>query len=203
MGRTNPFSKRSSTRSRITNLNPLPLPNQHPNQEIEFQDPTALFKVKQFVAEQPSFTEPEPAPESRNAASHPTALSSTSSNIAASTEVEVTEEEMMDFTAALFSLPTIVWDKIPQRTTKQLTPFNRALYIYCNKKGIDPYDYFFDEFPLLLAGIGVCGGIYRDYKELYPKKEENKKKDAWKEDTVKYNVEKDKEGRDKKEDTVL
>jgi len=107
---------------------------------------------------------------------------------------EISEQDLMPLTEALWSIPVLIWDKLTPRTPKQLTPFNHALSIYCRRKGIDPYSMFFDEFPLVLATIGVGGGMYREYKELYPKKPKGSgKQEEWKEDTVTYNVEKKKE----------
>jgi len=79
------------------------------------------------------------------------------------------EQDCMMICSALFSIPSIVYDKIPLRTEKDLTAFNHQLYIYCVRKNINPFDYFFDEFGIVVAGITVCGGIVRDYKKEYGK----------------------------------
>ena len=84
--------------------------------------------------------------------------------------LDYSEEQLMSLTEAVFSIPSLVWSRLQVRTNSQLQPFNKALYIYCNRRGVDPFDWFFDELPLVLAGIGVFGGMYRDYREAYPKK---------------------------------
>ncbi len=75
----------------------------------------------------------------------------------------------MFITESVASLPSIFFPKVPLRTKEQLTPFNHQFYRYCKKKGINPFEYFFDEFGLAMAGMGLAGGIWRDYKEHYSK----------------------------------
>ncbi len=78
-----------------------------------------------------------------------------------------TEEDVMFLTENIASLPSIFFEKIPLRTNAQLQPFNHQFYRYCKKKGINPFEYFFDEFGLIVAGLGLASGIWRDYKENY------------------------------------
>lgn len=158
--RANPFSTDSSETLKTGNGSFEPLP--------EFEDPSTLFQVEQVTvsgigvqAEAPQDGTDETTPLVQDAVV-PQGIQGFS------------ETDLMSLSEALWSIPSLVWNKIPQRTTEQLTPFNKALYIYCMRKGIDPYEYFFDEFPLVLAVIGVGGGIYRDYRDAYPKKDKNK-----------------------------
>ncbi len=89
---------------------------------------------------------------------------------------DYTEEDLMFISESVASLPSIFFPKVPLRTKEQLTPFNHQFYRYCKKKGINPFEFFFDEFGLLMAGAGLAGGIWRDYKDNYgsARKEESK-----------------------------
>ncbi len=82
---------------------------------------------------------------------------------------DYTEEDVMFITESVVSLPSIFFPKVPLRTKEQITPFNHQFYRYCKKKNINPFEYFFDEFGLAMAGMGLAGGIWRDYKEHYSK----------------------------------
>lgn len=89
---------------------------------------------------------------------------------------DYTEEDVMFITESVTSAPSLFFPKVPLRTREQISPFNHQFYRYCKKKGINPFEYFFDEFGLVMAGLGVVGGIWRDYQEHYSKngKEETK-----------------------------
>lgn len=90
---------------------------------------------------------------------------------------DYTEEDLMFLTENITSMPSIFFDKIPLRTNAQLVPFNHQFYKYCKKKNINPFEYFFDEFGLAMAGLGLAGGIYRDYKENYGAKAKKESKE--------------------------
>lgn len=80
---------------------------------------------------------------------------------------DYTEEDVMFISESVASLPSIFFPKVPLRTKEQVIPFNHQFYRYCKKKGINPFEFFFDEFGLLMAGAGLAGGIWRDYKDNY------------------------------------
>lgn len=88
-------------------------------------------------------------------------------SISTSVPDDYTEDDVMFITESVASLPSIFLPKIPLRTQDQLIPFNHQFYRYCKKKGINPFEFFFDEFGLFMAGAGLAGGIWRDYKEQY------------------------------------
>lgn len=87
---------------------------------------------------------------------------------------EYTEDDLLFLTESVASLPSIIFPKIPLRTREQIEPFNKQFFKYCKKKGINPYEYFFDEFGLVIAGVGLAGGIWRDYKDNYKGAKEEK-----------------------------
>lgn len=105
-----------------------------------------------------------------------------------------TAQDIYFISDALINLPTVVWTKLPERDPEKIKTFNEQLHKYCMKKGIDPWEYFFDEFGMAMAIIPVLKSYRDDYVELYskPKKEE-----------VKHELDKDhehyKEVEDKKE----
>jgi len=76
---------------------------------------------------------------------------------------------------SFLQIPAVVWGKHLIRTDAQVQPFSQAFYNYCIRKGINPYDYFFDEFPLIIAGIALGKGMRDDHLKF--KKEKQEKKD--------------------------
>lgn len=83
--------------------------------------------------------------------------------------VDYTEDDLMFMSETIWSLPQLVWEKLPDRDPEKLRKWNNQLYRYCVKKGINPFEWFFDELPIAIATIGLAGGAYRDYKEVYGK----------------------------------
>lgn len=73
----------------------------------------------------------------------------------------------MFMSETIWSLPCIVWDKIPAREPEKLKAWNKQFYRYCVKKGINPFEYFFDELPIIISTVGLAGGLWRDYKGAY------------------------------------
>jgi hypothetical protein len=91
--------------------------------------------------------------------------------------VDYSEDDLMFMTETIWSLPQLVFEKLPDRDPEKLRKWNNQLYRYCMKKGIDPFAWFFDELPLAIATIGLAGGTYRDYKEAYPKNKDIRSKE--------------------------
>lgn len=87
----------------------------------------------------------------------------------------LTDEETLGFVKGILSLPhAFIIPKIPQRTDEQLKPFSHELKLYCEKKGIDIREWFFDEFGIIVTGAALAGGYFEDYKKYYGKKEQTK-----------------------------
>jgi len=72
-------------------------------------------------------------------------------------------------TDTICQIPVIFFTKIKPRTKEQMQPFNKQLYLYCIRKKINPFDHFFDEMGILMAGIGLFGGIWKEYQDEYGK----------------------------------
>lgn len=83
--------------------------------------------------------------------------------------VDYTEDDLMFMSETIWSLPQLIWEKLPDRDPEKLRKWNAQLYRYCVKKGINPFEWFFDELPLAIVTIGLAGRTYRDYKEIYGK----------------------------------
>jgi hypothetical protein len=86
--------------------------------------------------------------------------------------VEVfTEDDCMFMSEALWSLPGIILDKIPEPDPVKLRKWNAVFFKYCLKKGINPYDLLFDELPLIIATAGIAAPMWKAYKASAPLKE--------------------------------
>jgi hypothetical protein len=86
--------------------------------------------------------------------------------------VEVfTEDDCMFMSEALWSLPGIILDKIPDPDPVKLRKWNAVFFKYCLKKGINPYDLLFDELPLIIATAGIAAPMWKAYKASAPPKE--------------------------------
>jgi hypothetical protein len=78
---------------------------------------------------------------------------------------DYTEEDLMVLSETCWSAPNIILPAVPVPSMDRLRMFNKQLYLYCRKKGINPWEWFFDEFGLLIAGAGCAGEMYRGYME--------------------------------------
>lgn len=97
------------------------------------------------------------------------------------TNIDFSIEDLAFISESLINLPTMIWDKLPQRKPEQIESFNKAFFRYCQKKNINPFDYLFEEFEILIIVLGIVGSYRRDHKEFYGKEKETK-------DTDKLNI---------------
>ena len=96
-------------------------------------------------------------------------------------EAAVTIEECRDVTMMIVNIPGMFGMPHLARDEQQCAPFAKELHKYCERKGLDPRDWFFDEFGMCLTGFGLLGGMYRDHKEYkaeHPKGGKKKKVDV-------------------------
>lgn len=80
---------------------------------------------------------------------------------------DYTEEDLMVMTEIIINLPCMIWTKLPERPEDKIVKANKAFYKYCKRKGIDPFDFFFEELELVLVVMGLAGSYYQDYKIQY------------------------------------
>ena len=89
-------------------------------------------------------------------------------------EGDLTEKDCIDLAMICVNIPSMFGNPHLERTEAQCTPFGRQLHRYCLKKGIDPSDYVFDEFGLVVTGVGLVGGMWADQKAYRAANPKNK-----------------------------
>lgn len=77
----------------------------------------------------------------------------------------VTLEECQSVTKMVASLPSMFGHSYLVPESGECDPFAKELYKYCQKKQLDPRDWFFDEFGLVVTGFGIVGGMYSKFKD--------------------------------------
>ena len=91
--------------------------------------------------------------------------------------LDYTELDLMVLSETVWTLPNIVTlDAVPVPSPRRLEMFNKQFYAYCRKKGINPWEWFFDEFGLLVAAGACAGEMYRGYREKKAKEEKEEPK---------------------------
>lgn len=76
-----------------------------------------------------------------------------------------TEEDCVDLAETIWNTPGMMLGDHLDPDPKKVAKFGRELYKYCTKKGIDPTDWFFDEFGLIAIGGSMAITMYRAHKE--------------------------------------
>lgn len=87
---------------------------------------------------------------------------------------EFTIEDCKYICTSLWNLPAMFWGDHLVLEAVKIDAFANQFYRYCIKKEINPYDYFFDEFPLAITAIGLGSELWRKHKEH----KEGEKKDS-------------------------
>lgn len=88
-----------------------------------------------------------------------------------------TAEDIFFISDALLNLPTVIWTKLPEREPEKIKTFNKEFHRYCVRKGVNPWDYFFAEFGMVMAVIPILVSYREDYVEFYGKKKDKKETD--------------------------
>lgn len=108
-----------------------------------------------------------------------------------------TAEDIFFISDALLNLPTVIWTKLPERDPERIKTFNEQFHKYCVRKGINPWDYFLDEFGMIMAIIPIAKSYRDDYGELYTKPKKDKAKGKLDVDHENYmRVEEEKEAKE-------
>jgi len=89
-----------------------------------------------------------------------------------------TEDDGLFLSEALWSLPGIIFDRIPEPDPVKLRKWNGVFYRYCLKKGINPFEILFDELPLVIATAGLAAPMWKAYKASTPSEEKKPEKGA-------------------------
>lgn len=97
-------------------------------------------------------------------------------------DIDYTQGDVDNLCEMLIGLPALFFGDHLIRTKEQVKPFARQLYLYCQKKGINPLDYFFDELGLALAGGVLVRGMWDDHKKEKAKQKREKEKEVEEED---------------------
>jgi hypothetical protein len=80
------------------------------------------------------------------------------------------EDDLMILSDSVINtLPCAIWSKLPPIPKEKVEAFNLELYKYCVRKGIDPRDYLFDEFGLVMTGVGIAATHWDNYQLYYGK----------------------------------
>lgn len=80
---------------------------------------------------------------------------------------DYTEEELLFLSESLWGIPGMFFEKLPERNPEKIKKWNHHLYLYCVKKGINPFEYVADELPLVIITAGLASGLWRDYRDAY------------------------------------
>ncbi len=54
--------------------------------------------------------------------------------------LDYTEEDLLFMSETMWSLPQLIWEKLPDRDPEKLKKWNNTFYKYCVKKGINPFE---------------------------------------------------------------
>lgn len=85
---------------------------------------------------------------------------------------EVVEEEEFclddskNICQAMWNIPSVFFGEHLIVEENQTNGFAKQFHIYCIKKGINPYDYFFDEFGLVMAALPIVQYMKKQHTEF-------------------------------------
>ena len=75
-----------------------------------------------------------------------------------------TEEDTLLLAETLWSTPHLFIERIRSPDEAKVAAWNKQLFLYCQRKGINVMDYFFDELPLIIATATIAIPLYQDWK---------------------------------------
>ena len=102
-------------------------------------------------------------------------------------EEEFSLEDSQNICQAMWNIPSVIFGEHLVLDGSQTNSFAKQFHIYCEKKGINPYDYFFDEFGLIMVAIPIVQYMRKqhiEFKETEEKKETEKLAEIAKEGDV-------------------
>ena len=93
------------------------------------------------------------------------------------------KEDAKFFSEIVWNIPESVWGEYMAANPKAVTNFGLQLFSYCEKKGINPYDYIFEELGLVMAAGVIVTDLASKYrkhqKELREAEKEEKENGSY------------------------
>ena len=81
-------------------------------------------------------------------------------------EEEFSLKDSQSICQSLWNIPAVfLGDHLILEAT-QTNSFAKHFHIYCIKKGIDPFDYFFDEFGIAMAALPLAQSLLKAHREF-------------------------------------
>jgi hypothetical protein len=91
-------------------------------------------------------------------------------------ETTFTKEDAKFFAQMIWNIPPAVMGDYMQVDEKLVTQWGLQLFSYCERKGINMYDYMFDELGLVMSTGVIAASLAAKYK-THKKEEEEKKEE--------------------------
>ena len=83
-----------------------------------------------------------------------------------SEEEEFSLDDSKNICQAMWNIPSVIFGEHLIVEESQTNGFAKQFHIYCIKKGINPYDYFFDEFGLVMAALPIVQYMKKQHTEF-------------------------------------
>ena len=81
-------------------------------------------------------------------------------------EEEFSLDDSKNICQALWNIPSVIFGECLILEENRTNGFAKQFHIYCIKKGINPYDYFFDEFGLVMAALPIVQYMKKQHTEF-------------------------------------
>lgn len=81
-------------------------------------------------------------------------------------EEEFCLEDSKNICQAMWNIPSVFFGEHLIVDEDQTNGFAKQFHIYCTKKSINPYDYFFDEFGLVMAALPIVQYMKKQHTEF-------------------------------------
>ena len=91
-------------------------------------------------------------------------------------EEEFSLDDSKNICQAMWNIPSVFFGEHLIVEETQTNGFAKQFHIYCIKKGINPYNYFFDEFGLVMAALPIVQYMKKQHTEFKATQEGTKGK---------------------------
>lgn len=81
-------------------------------------------------------------------------------------EEEFSLDDSRNICQAMWNIPSVIFGEHLIVEEAQTNGFAKQFHIYCIKKGINPYEYFFDEFGLVIAALPIVQYMRKQHTEF-------------------------------------